>query len=127
MIKYDWNVLRQEDVKLILRVLLYLTNRELNKLNKTRDRAVLEVVSRFKYSNAFLLNPLGLIVNKKRYTDQEIFLYIELASLRSYTNYKRTGSKSLPTYYINVGLDKLKFNKALYVTNETVGFVYEEI
>lgn len=124
MIRYDWNKLREYPIDTTLKVLFALTD---TKLLKEQPREVLYPISTFRHSSSFLINPEGLVLNRKKYTSAEIFLYLELASQRSYIDYKRTGSISLPTNYINKKIkDSIIFNNLLDMTNEEIIFIYEE-
>jgi hypothetical protein len=124
LIRYDWNKLREYPIDTTLKVLFALTN---TKLLKEQTREVLYPISKFRNSSSFLINPEGLILDRKKYTSAEIFLYLELASQRSYIKYKRYGSIRLPKHYINDNIkDSIIFNNALDMTNEEIIFKYEE-
>jgi len=126
MIRYDWIVLSELPISITLKVIYALTN---IKAMKENPRYILEVISRFKDTSAYLINPMGLIMNKGRHTDDDIYLYLELAALRQYANYKENGDLSLTTHYTKhlYDLDKLRANTMLSVTNEgKITFKYEE-
>jgi hypothetical protein len=125
MIRYDWQKLREYPIDTTLKVMFALTN---TKLLKEQPREVLYPISTFRNSSSFLVNPEDLILNRKKYTSAEIFLYLELASQRSYIKYKRTGSVKLPTYFIlNKDInDSIIFNNLLDKTEEEIIFLYEE-
>jgi hypothetical protein len=126
LIRYDWIVLSELPVVITLQVLYALM--DLKSL-KDNPRYIIEPISRFKDTSAFLINPLALIMNKGRHTDDDIYLYLELAALRQYANYKENGDLSLTTHYTKhlYDLDKLRANTMLSVTNEgKITFKYEE-
>lgn len=124
MIRYDWNKLREYPIDTTMKVLFALTD---TKMLKEQPREVLYPISTFRNSAAFLVNPERLILNRKKYTSAEIFLYLELASQRSYIKYKKTGSIRLPTTYINDNIkNQVIFNNALDMTNGEIIFIYEE-
>jgi len=85
-------------------------------------------IAEFKTKHSFLLNPTDLILGRKNHTDSEMYVYLELASLRSYMEYKISGKKSLPTFYLpsKYSLEKLRLNTALRVTKDEIFFKYEE-
>lgn len=126
MLRYDWAVLSKYSLNTILTILTILEDRVPLEYCK---KNILKPISKFKDTSAFLLNPYGLIANKSRHIDNEIYLYLELAALRSYIAYKQTGSITLPIYYIKnrYNLDKLKLNTSLIVKKEDIVFKYEEI
>lgn len=126
MIRYDWLVLREIPVTDILKVLSALVQKGDFKQYPVR---ILMYMSKFKDLSPYLLNPDGLILNRHSYTSAEIFIYLELAALRSYTKYKQTGSTRLPTDYIAENfypVKQLKMNTLLDVTDEEIIFKYEE-
>jgi len=124
MIRYDWNKLREYPIDTTMKVLFALTD---TKTLKEQPREVLYPISTFRNLAAFLINPERLILNRKKYTSAEIFLYLELASQRSYIKYKKTGSIRLPTTYINDNIkNQVIFNNALDMTNGEIIFIYEE-
>ncbi len=125
MIRYDWEVLRYEPTEHILTVIYTLIN-----FNRTTvcKGSVLKTIAKFRDKSSYLLNPTGLILNRKKYTDWEIDIYLELAAMRSYNKYKETGSCRLPTYYIEdrYDIERLNMSTILNVTNEEIIFIYEE-
>lgn len=125
MIKYDWNILSKLTHIIRMSVIFALAS---EKDLKRFPRSILEPISKFTDYTGFLINPYELINNDKKHTNSEIYLYLELAAMRSYINYKETGDLRLPTYYIKnrYDIDKLKLNTALIVTNEEILFIYEE-
>lgn len=125
MIRYDWIILSKYKLSTIMDIIYVLENRE--NLEYSR-RIILKAISSFVDNSAFLIRPMNLIANKKKHTDNEIYLYLELAAYRSYFDYKQTGRITLPTDYIKgrYDLEKLKLNTALIVTREYIFFKYEE-
>ena len=124
LIRYDWNKLREYPIDTTMKVMFALTD---TKSLKEQPREVLYPISTFRNYSSFLVNPERLILNRKKYTSAEIFLYLELASQRSYIKYKRKGSVRLPTTYINDNIkNSIIFNGALDMTNGEIIFIYEE-
>ena len=124
MIRYDWNVIRNLPMDDILRILFVLT--DLNDL-KQQPRRIIEVISRFTDYSSFLLNPRELVIQRRKYVDADMYLYLELASMRSYNNYKYKGSIRLPTNYFKEDIiEKIIFNSLLEMTNGELIFIYEE-
>lgn len=125
MLRYDWDVLSKYSMTTILTILTVLEDKvPLEYCSKD----ILYPISKFKDMSAFIKEPYNLIANRSKHIDNEIYLYLELAALRSYIKYKQTGSLTLPTYYIKnrYNLDKLKLNTSLIVTTEDIVFKYEE-
>lgn len=126
MIRYDWNVLRYYTYRNILSFIYYKASAF---KYKEYPKVVLIMISKMEDMSAYLLNPIDLVLDRHTYTENEFYLYLELAAYRSYINYKETGSLELPTDYIKTKYDlaKLANNKLLIVTDETISFKYEEI
>ena len=126
MIRYDWIILSKYKLSTIMDIIYVLENRE--NLEYSR-RIILKAISSFVDNSAVLIRPMNLIANKKKHTDNEIYLYLELAALRSYNLYEENGERSLTTHYIKdrYNLNQIKLNTALDVTNEgIITFKYEE-
>lgn len=126
MIRYDWIKLSKEPYNEVLKVIYNLAFKGNIKLLGYKH---LRKIAGWKDTSAFLTNPVGLVLAaRKKHTEAELYLYLELAAMRSYINYKETGDLRLPTYYIKHKYDvnKLKLNTALIVTDEEIIFKYEE-
>ena len=123
MIKYDWNVLSKEQVSIVLSFFISYKEHKL-----LLDIPSLRLYKRFKDKSSFLLNPLRLVNNANKHAISDIKMYLHLASMRSYFEYKQTGNLRLPTIYIEgeINVEKLKSNKLLDVTNTEIIFRYEE-
>ena len=126
MIKYDWAALNDLPSNYIISILVLL---EYGDLINSAPRILYERVAKFKDKHSFILNIRDLTLSQKSHTVSELYVYLELASLRSYIEYKATGKKSLPTIYLpeKYSLEKLKMNTALEVTEDEIFFKYEEL
>ena len=88
----------------------------------------------YKYSTidfrgeSFLLYPDVLLYNAYQYSYKDICIYVAIASLRSYANYAAFGKTTLDL--IHLPLDPFIFlnnHRLLYVENEELYFLYEEV
>lgn len=124
LIKFDWEQLKYLPVANILKILNALVYKE---NMKSYPKYILEPISKFRHSTSFLSNPDGLLLNRRKFTNDDIYVYLSLASQRSYHQYKQTGSLTLPTYYVpEEYLNKLKMNPLMGVTDDKIIFRYEE-
>ena len=125
MVKYDWLALRHLNSEAIIGILLFLKYN--NKIVEV-PRSILKIISTFEHNISFMLNVESLANASHKYTNSELYIYLELASLRSYIEYKQTGKLSLPTYYLpeQYNLDRIKMNRALKVIEDEIFFKYEE-
>ena len=119
-------MLRRQPFGFVLELLELLSTR---KNLRGYPKKVLRCIAAFKDTSAFLINVNDLILNKEKHTHSEIYVYLELAALRSYINYKETGNLRLPTYYMGgkYDLKDLRFNTLLIVTEDEIIFKYEEL
>ena len=77
---------------------------------------------------SFLVHPDVLLYNSYKYSYRDICIYLALASLRSYGEYKVNGTITLDPLYIQE--DPILFlnnNKLLYVENQQIHFLHEEV
>ena len=77
---------------------------------------------------SFMLNADVLIYNAYRHSYRDIGIYASMASYRSYANYLVTKDTTLDL--IHLDYDPKEFindDRLLYVQNERVHFVYEEV
>ena len=118
MIVYDWNTLSRWDIKSILIVMHYLMT-DLS----TAPKRILKIIAEFKHCDSFLAKPENLVKLETRHTDEEIYQYLQLASLRSYTIYNQTGGVRLPTDYVR---DTISNNRSLIIDKDEIIFKYEE-
>ncbi len=127
MIFFDWKKVQKlsggksENVVRILAIHTY--NIRMPRKNKN--------ISRFYNHNlsgdSYLLNPREIFKNKLQVTFNNMALYIELASLRNYLDYKWYGVKSLPLKYTEIDRKLLDENPLLEVDGQdNITFYYEE-
>ena len=127
MIFFDWKKVQKlsggksENVVRILAIHTY--NIRMPRKNKN--------ISRFYNHNlsgdSYLLNPREIFKNKLQVTFNNMALYIELASLRNYLDYKWYGVKSLPLKYTEIDRKLLEENPLLEVDGQdNITFYYEE-
>jgi hypothetical protein len=127
LIFFDWKKVQKlsggksENVVRILAIHTY--NIRMPRKNKN--------ISRFYNHNlsgdSYLLNPREIFKNKLQVTFNNMALYIELASLRNYLDYKWYGVKSLPLKYTEIDRKLLDENPLLEVDGQdNITFYYEE-
>jgi hypothetical protein len=75
----------------------------------------------------FLINPEGLLENRRYTKDRDIVQYIELSSLRNYGEYLIAGKKTLDLLAVSGKEDLFKNNNILYVSKGQIYFTYEEL
>jgi hypothetical protein len=83
-----------------------------------------------KFNSSFLLNPEGLLENTHSHTNSEVFIYLELASMRNFMDFHFRDEAGVPIYYIEneyEDLGKLKLNTLLDVNDKVVRLKYEEL
>ena len=77
---------------------------------------------------SFLLHPDVLLFNAAKYTHKDACIYIALASLRSYAEYKVSGTLTLPMRNSPVDPHEYLTNKSLLpVKHDLIHFPYEEV
>ena len=74
-----------------------------------------------------MVNPEDLIINLFRYTSKEIAVYLALASLRNLGDYIAYKKTSLDKLHIVMDSETFKNNRLLYMQNDELHFVYEEV
>ena len=127
MIFFDWKKVQKlsggksENVVRILAIHTY--NIRMPRNNKN--------ISRFYNHNlsgdSYLLNPREIFKNKLQVTFNNMALYIELASLRNYLDYKWYGVKSLPLKYTEIDRASIEDNPLLSIDGQdNITFYYEE-
>ena len=76
---------------------------------------------------SFLVNPEDFITNLFRYTPKEAAAYLALASLRNLGEYVEYNKTSLDKLHIVVDSEIIKQNRLLYMLNDQLHFIYEEV
>jgi hypothetical protein len=128
MVKYNWekvlSIVDFNEIKVLqffcIATLKYMPrylekNLSINLYKRAKDRGLPK-------GNSYIINIEPLLVNNSNYSTQEIFNYIELASMRSLFEYNLKGIRTLPVMF---GKGKEKLNRLITVHNEQIYFKYE--
>jgi len=92
-----------------------------------KDKNISQFYNQDISGDSYLLNPREIFKNKLQVTLDDMALYIELASLRNYLDYKWYGVKSLPLKYTEIDRKLLDENPLLEVDGQdNITFYYEE-
>ena len=75
---------------------------------------------------SYLINPYGIIQNRRLHRDKDLANYIGLASYRNLADYRVSGKKSLDLAHSPLTLEQIKQNNLLLVDNNNIYFYYEE-
>ncbi len=76
--------------------------------------------------DSYLLNPREIFKNKLQVSFEEMALYIELASLRNYLDYKWYGVHTLPLKYTEIDRKTIENNTLLSIDGQdNITFYYE--
>ena len=127
MIFFDWKKVQKLSggkSKNVIRILAILTyDIKMPRNNKNISQFYNQDIS----GDSYLLNPREIFKNKLQVTLDDMALYIELASLRNYLDYKWYGVKSLPLKYTEIDRKLLDENPLLEVDGQdNITFYYEE-
>jgi hypothetical protein len=133
VIRYNWKLLKKytnNDVHLMLEFFdnVYLRKTE-NYFYLNPWAAKLVAESRNNAQN-FILNVKGLIDAAYTATDSEIFVYLDLASKRSYFTFINTKQKAdyLPNWKVDeYDVNALKMNRLLTFDKNNIYLLYETI
>tara|TARA_B100000809_G_scaffold117158_1_gene115438 strand:- start:116 stop:514 length:399 start_codon:yes stop_codon:yes gene_type:complete len=91
-----------------------------------KDRNISQFYNQDISGDSYLLNPREIFKNKLQVTLDDMALYIELASLRNYLDYKWYGVKSLPLKYTEIDRAVLRENPLLEIDGQdNITFYYE--
>jgi hypothetical protein len=92
-----------------------------------KDKNISQFYNQDISGDSYLLNPREIFKNKLQVNLDDMALYIELASLRNYLDYKWYGVKSLPLKYTEIDLASLEANPLLSIDGQdNITFYYEE-
>jgi len=92
-----------------------------------KDKNISQFYNQDISGDSYLLNPREIFKNKLQVTLDDMALYIELASLRNYLDYKWYGVNSLPLKYTKIDRKLLDENPLLEVDGQdNITFYYEE-
>jgi|TARA_R110002051_G_scaffold14168_2_gene46206 hypothetical protein len=91
-----------------------------------KDKNISQFYNQDISGDSYLLNPREIFKNKLQVTLDDMALYIELASLRNYLDYKWYGVKSLPLKYTEIDRAVLRENPLLEIDGQdNITFYYE--
>ncbi len=127
MIFFDWKKVQKLSggkSKNVVRILAILTY---DIKMPRKDKNISQFYNQNISGDSYLLNPREIFKNKLQVTLDDMALYIELASLRNYLDYKWYGVKSLPLKYTEIDRKLLDENPLLEVDGQdNITFYYEE-
>lgn len=127
MIFFDWKKVQKLSggkSKNVVRILAILTY---DIKMPRKDKNISQFYNQDISGDSYLLNPREIFKNKLQVTLDDMALYIELASLRNYLDYKWYGVKSLPLKYTEIDRKLLDENPLLEVDGQdNITFYYEE-
>lgn len=127
MIFFDWKKVQKLSggkSKNVVRILTILTY---DIKMPRKDKNISQFYNQDISGDSYLLNPREIFKNKLQVTLDDMALYIELASLRNYLDYKWYGVNSLPLKYTKIDRKLLDENPLLEVDGQdNITFYYEE-
>lgn len=127
MIFFDWKKVQKlsggKSVNVVRILAIHTYNIRMPRSNKN--------ISRFYNHNlsgdSYLINPREIFKNTAQVTFNNMALYIELASLRNYLDYKWYGVKTLPLKYTEIDRAAIEDNPLLSIDGQdNITFYYEE-
>ena len=126
MIFFDWKKVQKLSggkSKNVVRLLAILTY---DIKMPRKDKNISQFYNQDISGDSYLLNPREIFKNKLQVNLDDMALYIELASLRNYLDYKWYGVKSLPLKYTEIDRKLLDENPLLEVDGQdNITFYYE--
>ena len=127
MIFFDWKKVQKLSggkSKNVVRLLAILTY---DIKMPRKDKNISQFYNQDISGDSYLLNPREIFKNKLQVNLDDMALYIELASLRNYLDYKWYGVKSLPLKYTEIDRAVLRENPLLEIDGQdNITFYYEE-
>lgn len=127
MIFFDWKKVQKLSggkSKNVVRLLAILTY---DIKMPRKDKNISQFYNQDISGDSYLLNPREIFKNKLQVNLDDMALYIELASLRNYLDYKWYGVKSLPLKYTEIDRAVLKETPLLEIDGQdNITFYYEE-
>ena len=126
MIFFDWNKVQKLSggkSKNVVRILAIHTYKiKMPRKNKNISQFYNQDID----GDSYLLNPREIFKNKLQVSFKNMAMYIELASLRNYLDYKWYGVNSLPLKYTEIDRKLLDENPLLEVDGQdNITFYYE--
>ena len=126
MIFFDWKKVQKLSggkSKNVVRLLAILTY---DIKMPRKDKNISQFYNQDISGDSYLLNPREIFKNKLQVNLDDMALYIELASLRNYLDYKWYGVKSLPLKYTEIDRAVLRENPLLEIDGQdNITFYYE--
>ena len=126
MIFFDWKKVQKLSggkSKNVVRILAILTY---DIKMPRKDKNISQFYNQDISGDSYLLNPREIFKNKLQVTFNNMALYIELASLRNYLDYKWYGVKSLPLKYTEIDRKTIENNTLLSIDGQdNITFYYE--
>lgn len=126
MIFFDWKKVQKLSggkSKNVVRLLTILTY---DIKMPRKDKNISQFYNQDISGDSYLLNPREIFKNKLQVNFNHMALYIELASLRNYLDYKWYGVKSLPLKYTEIDRASLEANPLLSIDGQdNITFYYE--
>ena len=133
VIRYNWELLKKytnSDVHLILEFFDNVYIRKTENYFYLTTWAARVVAESHNNAPQFILNIKGLIENCKGSTDSEIFVYLDLASKRSYFSFVNSKKMVdyLPIWKIDeYSVEQLKMNRLLNIDDNNIHLLYETL
>lgn len=128
MIFYDWLKVRKvagDSAYQIINAMKSIVLKKNKEMPRYKDKVYEYYCSNLE-GTSFMLNADTLLKEQKRWTAKEVAQYIQVASYRSFSDYKITGNLRLKTYLCPLPLDTISKNRLLIIDNDEIIFVYEE-
>ena len=126
MIFFDWKKVQKLSggkSKNVVRLLAILTY---DIKMPRKDKNISQFYNQDISGDSYLLNPREIFKNKLQVNLDDMALYIELASLRNYLDYKWYGVKSLPLKYTEIDRAAIEDNPLLSIDGQdNITFYYE--
>lgn len=133
VIKYNWEILKKytnNDVHLILEFFDNVYVRKSENYFYLNPWAAKIVAESENNAHSYIQNIEELIRAAKGATDSEVFVYIDLASKRSYFNFINTKGKAnyLPAWKVDeYDVNALKMNRLLTFDDNNIYLLYETL
>jgi hypothetical protein len=128
MILYDWKKVwyyADGNAKEVYRIIKMITDRE---IPYSKKDPIYKYYGKDFAGNSFLLHPENLIFNSYKHEYKDIGVYLALASLRSYADFKLTGDTTLDIMAMPFGTRELsQNNELLSEKHNRMSFLYEEV
>ena len=129
MFLFDWTkIYIESDGNIVetVRILRMLVERQ---IPRNRKDPIYGYSQKNFSGRSFLLHPDVLLYHSYKYTYREVAQYIALAALRSYADYISNQKITLDLVFMpgDQGLSIIENNRLLYLEDDQVHFLYEEV